>query len=120
MQLVIEGLTAAGPNAATTDRKERRAKAKKRAKTLAEGRKEGAAFAAPPTSPDSQSSGGEREDGSYSEPNGSQQGAEDEASEGKEDIADGRVNDEQEAEVEVSAERDVDEGAEDAQDMIDA
>jgi hypothetical protein len=82
---------------------------------LAEGRKEGAAFAAPLTSPDSQSSEEEREDGSYPEPNGSQEGAEDEASKGKEDIADGSDNDEQEAEVEVSAERDVDEGAEKAQ-----
>ena len=60
MQLVIEGRTAIGPNAATTDRKERRAKAKVKAKKLAEGRKEGAAFAAPPTSPDSQSSEEER------------------------------------------------------------
>jgi hypothetical protein len=59
--------------------------------------------------------GREREDGSYSEPNGSQQWPQDEASKGKEDIADGRVNDEQEAGVEVSAERDVDEGAEEAQ-----
>ena len=89
MQLVLEGRTAAGPNAATTDRKERRAKAKVKAKTLAEGSKEGAAFAAPPTSPDSQSSEEEREDGSYPEPNasadsepsGSQQGTEDEDAE---------------------------------------
>jgi hypothetical protein len=79
MQLVIEGRTAAGPNAATTDRKERRAKAKEKAKTLAEGRKEGAAFAALPTSLDSQSSEEEREDHAYPEPNGSQEGAEDEA-----------------------------------------
>ena len=50
-QLVLEGRITAGPNAATTDRKERRAKAKEKAKTLVEGRKEGAAFAAPPTSP---------------------------------------------------------------------
>jgi hypothetical protein len=89
MQLVLEGRTTAGPNAATTDRKERRAKAKVKAKTLAEGRKEGAAFAAPPTSPDSQSSEEEREAGSYPEPNasadsepsGSQQGTEDEDAE---------------------------------------
>ena len=68
MQLVLEGRTTAGPNAATTDRKERRAKAKEtakeKAKKLAEGMKEGAAYAAPPTSPDSQSSEEEREDGS--------------------------------------------------------
>ena len=56
-QLVLEGRITAGPNAATTDRKERRAKAKEtakeKAKKLAEGMKEGAAYAAPPTSPDS-------------------------------------------------------------------
>ena len=92
-QLVLEGRITAGPNAATTDRKERRAKAKEtakeKAKKLAEGMKEGAAYAAPPTSPDSQSSEEEREEGSYPEPNasadsepsGSQQGTEDEDAE---------------------------------------
>ena len=93
MLLVLAGGTTAGPNAATTDRKERRAKAKEtakeKAKKLAEGMKEGAAYAAPPTSPDSQSSEEEREEGSYPEPNasadsepsGSQQGTEDEDAE---------------------------------------
>jgi len=93
MLLVLAGRTTAGPNAATTDRKERRAKAKEtakeKAKKLAEGMKEGAAYAAPPTSPDSQSSEEERGEGSYPEPNasadsepsGSQQGTEDEDAE---------------------------------------
>jgi hypothetical protein len=87
------------PNATTTDRKERRAKAKEKAKKMAEGKKKGAAYAAPPGSPDSQSSGGE-EDGS-SEPSETQQLAEDEASEGKEDTADGMINEAAEAEAEV-------------------
>jgi hypothetical protein len=83
MQLVVDAGKAvkdtSSPNAATTDREERRAKAKEKAKKImAEGKKEGAAYAAPPASPDSQSSGGERE-GSYSEPSESQQLAEDEA-----------------------------------------
>jgi hypothetical protein len=121
MQMVIEGRATAGLNAATTERKERRAKAKEKLeKAKAEGRKEGTAYAALSTSPDSQSSEEERDDGSP-EPNGSQQGAEDEASEDKEDIADGRINDEQEAEVEVSAEREVaagTEGAQEGRDMM--
>ena len=92
MQMAMEGRATAGPNAATTERKKRRANAKaemEKAKKLAEGMKEGAAYAAPPTSPDSQSSEEEREEGSYPEPNasadsepsGSQQGTEDEDAE---------------------------------------
>ena len=56
MQMAMEGRATAGPNAATTERKKRRANAKaemEKAKKLAEGMKEGAAYAAPPTSPDS-------------------------------------------------------------------
>jgi hypothetical protein len=103
MQLVVDAGKAvndtSSPNAATTDRKERRAKAKEKAK--AEGRKEGAAYAAPPASPDSQASEGGKEDGSEYEPNESQQLAEDEASQGKEDIADGMINEAAEAKEEV-------------------
>jgi hypothetical protein len=62
MQLVVDAGKAvkdtSPPNAATTYRKERRAKAKEKAKKMAEGKKDGAAYAAPPASPDSQSSGG--------------------------------------------------------------
>jgi hypothetical protein len=93
------------PNAATTDRKERRAKAKEKTKKMTEDKTEGGPYAAPPASPDSQSSGGE-EDGS-SEPSETQQLAEDEASEGKEDIADGMINEAAEVEAEVRVDHEV-------------